>query len=287
MKKLITYLNSPYPLDLDWKSILKRSFWFGFFIAALLFTFKPFGFHQIPNPQAFWFALGFGVITSLAIVVNSGIIPRLLPNIFDEDQWKLYKEFIYILITILFIGFANTLFLYFTELSGGRFWNMLLYIELSTFTVGMLPVALFLVLDQNRLLKQNMLTANVMSGHLKPTGLKSEDMFSLVDENGKEHVQVELNQLVYAKSDGNYLDVFFRNDDQQLQRLTIRQRLKSLIDELPNEKFYNCHKSFIVNLDHVERISGNARNYVLLLKVDELEIPVSRSKGSELQELLG
>ncbi len=46
-----------------------------------------------------------------------------------------------------------------------------------------------------------------------------------------------------------------------------------------SKKVIRCHKSYIVNLNKVNRISGNAKGYKL--QIDELDflIPVSRSLG--------
>lgn len=286
MSRITTYLNSPYPLDMEWIPGIRKSFYFGVIITAILFVFKPFGFHNIKGWDALWYAMAFGGITMLVVIINSLLIPRLFPKVFDEDEWKLWKEFIYIIFTISFIGFANTLFLYYSELAGGDFLDMLYFIEINTFFVGTIPVAVFLILDQNRLYRQNFQNAVKMNAHLADINQSEHFPFKIIDEKGKEFDSIALKDLVYVKSDGNYLDLFLLDEASALNRLTIRQRLKVLLDELPETKFYNCHKSFVVNLEHVNQITGNARNYVLELKVGELEIPVSRSKGKELQEML-
>ncbi len=286
MSRISTYLNSPYPLDIDWLPGIRKSFYFGVIITAILFVFKPFGFHNIKGWDALWYAMAFGGITMAIVILNSLIIPRLFPKVFDEDRWKLWKEFIYIIFTISSIGFANTLFLYYSELAGGKFLDMLYFIEINTFFVGTIPVAVFLILDQNRLYRQNFQNAIQMNAHLGDRRVSEESEYKIIDEKGKEYDSIILNDLVYIKSDGNYLDLFLLTEGAALNRITIRQRLKVILDDLPESKFYNCHKSFVVNLEHVNQISGNARNYVLELKVDEVEIPVSRSKGKELQEML-
>jgi DNA-binding LytR/AlgR family response regulator len=46
-----------------------------------------------------------------------------------------------------------------------------------------------------------------------------------------------------------------------------------------HQNFYRCHKSYVINLDQVNHISGNAQGYKFHLKSAEDLIPVSRSNN--------
>ena len=84
---------------------------------------------------------------------------------------------------------------------------------------------------------------------------------------------------LYAKADDNYVEVYHLMNEQK-QRKVIRNSLKSIHAFLPTQiNFYRCHKSYVINLDYVNHISGNAQGYKFHLKNTEELIPVSRSNN--------
>ncbi|QDG51479.1 response regulator transcription factor [Persicimonas caeni] len=64
--------------------------------------------------------------------------------------------------------------------------------------------------------------------------------------------------------------------------------LKFLEDNLSADKFFRCHRSYIVRLDAIESIAPwGAGTYRLVLSRDEdLGVPLSRSRASELKSLI-
>ena len=62
--------------------------------------------------------------------------------------------------------------------------------------------------------------------------------------------------------------------EKELLRLTLLNFLEK-VD--PDKNIVRCHKSYIVNLDKVENVHGNARSLMLEIKGLDFEIPVSRS----------
>jgi DNA-binding LytR/AlgR family response regulator len=49
---------------------------------------------------------------------------------------------------------------------------------------------------------------------------------------------------------------------------------------------FRCHRAYIVNLDRVTNIGGNAQGYRLSLSNNPEVVPVSRAKGVQLQQLI-
>lgn len=62
--------------------------------------------------------------------------------------------------------------------------------------------------------------------------------------------------------------------------LVVLSTMKAFEQELPEGKFLRIHKSYIVNLDKVDRF--NSKN----VEVGAYEIPLSRNKKSELVDAL-
>ena len=63
----------------------------------------------------------------------------------------------------------------------------------------------------------------------------------------------------------------------------IRNSIKSIEEQLIIFKnIIRCHRSYIVNLDMVSKMSGNARNFNLHIEKLGFKIPVSRSFPKEI-----
>jgi len=67
----------------------------------------------------------------------------------------------------------------------------------------------------------------------------------------------------------------------------LRSTMRKMEDAVSNwPQFVRCHRTFMVNFDKIEKVSGNAQGYRLhLVDVGET-IPVSRNLNSMVQERL-
>ena len=104
---------------------------------------------------------------------------------------------------------------------------------------------------------------------------------SLMSENNKLALRIHPEEVLLVQSAGNYVEVFYR-DNQAVKKELIRNRLKALEEQLRDRDFFHCHKSYLVNLRHIQKVTGNARNLELTLDSFEERIPVSRSKSADL-----
>ncbi|MGB5419568.1 LytR/AlgR family response regulator transcription factor, partial [Algibacter sp.] len=101
----------------------------------------------------------------------------------------------------------------------------------------------------------------------------SETIFLNVD---KTLHKIVLNKILYIESERNYITVVTQN-----QRLSYIDSLKNWNAKLPKNRFIQVHKSFIINILFVSKISGN----VLFIK--DNKIPIGRTYKQELLKKLG
>ena len=106
----------------------------------------------------------------------------------------------------------------------------------------------------------------------------------LVAENKKAALQIDPVDLFFVRSEGNYVEVYY-HQNQNVQKELIRNSLKAIEEQLIFSDFFRCHNRFLINLRHVLKVEGNARNLVLVLARVEEKIPVSRSKSEKLLQL--
>ena len=101
-------------------------------------------------------------------------------------------------------------------------------------------------------------------------------VFNAVEGFGKK-ARSSLSQFIYAQSEGNYVTIFYL-DDSTLSRKLIRLSLKQLEVQFKNHsQVKRCHRSYLINTEHIITIDGNARSLTIQLDKVPTSIPVSRS----------
>lgn len=104
---------------------------------------------------------------------------------------------------------------------------------------------------------------------------KNEPDSIILKENDK-NFNVLLKDILFVNADHVYLGVYIKGG----KKITIRNTLKWMLEQLPRDNFIHVHRSYVVNIDHVNKWSSN------FLNVDEFEVPISRGKRKETIALL-
>ena len=92
---------------------------------------------------------------------------------------------------------------------------------------------------------------------------------------------------LYAESDGNYVSIHYTKDSKEkelLLRATMSQ-IEEAFSAMP--RAVKCHRAFLVNIDKVEKVSGNAQGLRLRMAHCSEEVPVSRAHVNKVKQLLG
>lgn len=94
----------------------------------------------------------------------------------------------------------------------------------------------------------------------------------------KQHTlhRVLFNQICYIQAEGNYCYLRLIDGKKYASKISLRQ----LLLKLPEETFVRIHKSYVVNLDYLEKIDTKERQVYL---ADET-LPVGRTFISGLTE---
>jgi len=104
-------------------------------------------------------------------------------------------------------------------------------------------------------------------------GFDDED-FIFVKSNLKKR-KVFLNELKYIEALGDYVKLVTDHES-----LVVLSTMKSFAALLPQDRFMRIHKSYIVNLDRVERYNSKT------VEVEKEFLPLSRNKKTALVEAL-
>jgi two-component system LytT family response regulator len=90
---------------------------------------------------------------------------------------------------------------------------------------------------------------------------------------------VNLNDIIYCKSDGNYTEIYLVNNQKEM----LSKKLKE-VEAQTNNSFFRVHNSYLVNVNYIREFVKSEGNYIIL--TDGSNIPVSRAKKQELLNLL-
>lgn len=101
-----------------------------------------------------------------------------------------------------------------------------------------------------------------------------DEEFIFVKSNLKNR-KVFLNKLKYIQALGDYVKFVTEKEN-----FIVLATMKSFEAQLPKDKFLRVHKSYIVNLDKIERYNSKT------IEIDQQKLPLSRHKKSHLVEAL-
>lgn len=269
------YLNQPYPLFGDrWKLVIFISLFIGLF----MLVFQPFGVVALRGVHNDLVLAGYGLVSFTILTIDYFIVQLIFKRWFNRSSWNVLKQILWIIFIIFSIGVGN--FLYSAIVFSLWSWRLFFSLMVYTLLVGIIPIVGLTIIKQNLLLSRNLKMADEFNRDLKPGEVSSgENIVRLGNDN--DNIEIELINLLYLESAGNYIKVFYLKDNKQESNI-LRCTLKHA--EFQMEDFQNlvrCHRAFIVNLDKVVRAKGNSQGLRLVLDGTETEIPVSRnfSKG--------
>ena len=276
-------LQQPYPFPNKSVGIcLRKSLIEGAGVALFFIIFQPFGLNEWQHPYKLWVLIGFGAIVSICTAFNRVVLPVLFPKFFIEQKWVVWKEIADILILLLFITCANMfyskLFFSYLPLTPIGFIAMFFIVAL----VGLVPISFGVMSNYIMQLKKYNQTIVVQAYETIKSEEKAITIIKLIAENEKDILELSTDDLFFIESSDNYSTVFYQKSN-TLQKELLRSSLTRLEGQINYPDIVRCHRSYVVNLDKVEKVTGNAQGYKLHLLSLDLTVPVAR-KYSEIVE---
>jgi DNA-binding LytR/AlgR family response regulator len=149
-----------------------------------------------------------------------------------------------------------------------------------TFLVLMLPyfVGILLLYLQQQLQVVHELSLKVN----KPSNLT--ESITINDENGKIAVNMPLRNIVYFKSEDNYILLYYKNEN-ELKKELIRTTLKKLESEISQPNFVRIHRSYMINSQNLLSAVKTSRGYkVKMDAASQHHLPVSATYQRAFEE---
>jgi hypothetical protein len=245
---------------------------FSLFIFLFLFIFQPFGLAQLKIGTQLPISLGFGLVTMFVLFIFKFLIEPIIIN----DKWTFGKSLLWGLFITSTIGGANYFYINIIFHQLFIFKNFLFALW-TAFLVGIIPVSIGYVISFNRIYRTALEKASI-----SPEEVLWENEVIIRGGNPKNECKLNPKSIVYLCSNDNYITIVTVQGD-VLSKTHLRGTLRAAEDELiKNTSFMRCHKCYIVNTQFADHLTGNVQNLKIRLKLQGLEIPVSRSKAAEV-----
>lgn len=257
-------LNKTIAYTKNWKHTFLIALLLGILIPVLLMSLEPFD-----NSNSFSYK--YLIISGYAICI---IIPLILVHPFEnyvykiqKKRWFILNECIYITIT-LFIIFIFSFFYHFIIVSGlPSFTSETIKGFIISFGLPFIPIVVPLWLYLRSKYGQIEIP---MYDKTKTKELKN---ITIIGNNKSETLTIFESNFIFAKAQQNYVDIYFNTED-GMQQKTFRSTLSNIIKQLPNA--WQVHRSYLVNLDYLVAVEGNARKRFIRISSTEETIPISQ-----------
>ncbi|MEM5565267.1 LytTR family DNA-binding domain-containing protein [Psychroserpens sp. AS72] len=257
-------LNKTIAYTKNWKHTFWIALLLGGLIPILLMTLEPFD-----NSNRF--AYKYLILSGYAFCI---IIPLLLVHPIENyvykiqtNRWFILNECLYI-ITTLFLIYIFSFFYHFYVVSGlPTFTSELIWDFIKSFGLPFIPIVVPLWLYLRS--KYGVIEVPMFDKE-HPKKVKT---VTIVGNNKSETLTIFESDFIFAKAQQNYVDVYF-NTENGMEQQTFRSTLSNIMKQLP--KAWQVHRSYLVNLDYLTTVEGNARKRFMKISVSEDTIPISQ-----------
>jgi DNA-binding LytR/AlgR family response regulator len=276
-------LKQPFPREQNSNRQVRNAIVAALFVTFFLLIFRPFGFGQAPVRNILLFGIGYGVITAVSVGLFI-LIEYFFPEWYQEEKWTVGKNILQYVFIIFLIGTAN---FYYTALVAAmplefsRFISFLFFTLIVTFLV----VSFLTMIRYFNSLNFYKKEAEIVEEEVSNLKASENITITIRSENEKENLSLLIHELFYIESADNYCKVVYTKEGIHKSTL-IRSSLKRLEDQFAQPEIFRCHRSYIVQLKNVERVSGNSQGCRLHFKNIQESIPVSRALKDALHSRL-
>jgi hypothetical protein len=283
LQKTISLFKRPYPADFTPDCYLKHGLITGAFVYLFMIAFQPFGLYLLPASPRTLLYIGYGLVTFLAIVLNSMLLPRLIPGAFHEEGWNTGKNILFMTWITLIIGLGS----YYVTLAICRSfglstnWVRITPILKGTFFIGAIPISAIILFESlrlqqrsDRIVSETNLRLDEHAG--RPSDPAMNEKVVIVAENNRDTFNAALAELLHIDAEENYVQIHFKKE--KTDRIMLRSSLTRIERQLRqfHPRLFRCHRAHIVNIGRIRKVTGNAQGLRLTLEDVENPIPVSR-----------
>jgi len=278
---MFKFLNKPYPFNDDLRYNSKLIFFISIGVLGFLYLFQPLDVSLMETKQQFYVVAGLGAITFLSLSLNLLILPSLFPGIFIKRIWNIKKEILWNLWSLTTISVSY--YLYYKLL--GVF-DIDYKVIVSLIIIAIIPITGLIIVNRNRMLRLNLKMSEEINKKLEENKSIEEKLIHFDSDYVKDNLSIKVSLLILIRAANNYIEVFWK-EGEKFKSQMIRTSLKNAEELLREHKFvFKCHRSFMVNINYIDKIEGTIQGYKIFLENLDFSIPVSKNFVYKLKELI-
>lgn len=264
----------PFPISSHW---LRDCILYCIIVFLILYLLQPFGFSMYQGNKLL-VSLLFGFVT-FGCCLLFGQAERPMHKYLKP--WRIWHEALAILSMILFIGICN--FLVFAIIFSLPI-TLILFLKFLYWTViiGVFVTVCSVSLSYYRYLRNQL--EELLD---KTTDQQTDITVTIHDTNVRGNdLQLPINNLLYIEAQKNNVSVCYINND-KTATAELHTTLAAVLDDLQAyQNIFQCHRSFVVNLNNITSAQGNSNGYQLKLGKCPTVVPVSRTYVPKLKSFI-
>lgn len=271
------FLGRPYPFLYQGKTIYVLLSLIFLMTLAFNYLFEPFEVYVPEHKMPFFVICVMHALVPLLVLGLVLWVVNWIPNV--DKKWTVGRELLLLSGSLLLVGISQFLIRDLIYDNPNNWSWGYFYEEIrNTFLVGSLFVAILVPLHFIRLQRSTAQRARLLPSPLKTEkiGQGPATVFVRTEVKGDDFI-LETTHFLYAKAERNYVEIYLR-DQKEVEKVLKRISIKNLNAQLGSFPYIlRTHRSYLVNLSHMENVAGNAQGYRINLVDMQGSIPVSRN----------
>ncbi len=269
---MLKFLNKPYPFNDDLRFNAKIILFISLGVLAFLLIFQPIDFAVWSKKEIVYIIAGLVTSTFLVLSLNLIVLPSLFPKIFYKNTWNIKKEILWNLWILVAISSSD--FLFYSQITS--LFDISFFDITKILLLGLLPVAVLITINQERLLRSHLISAQQLNKQLLEKKQHQKKLIHFVSDYKNDTLTIKADLLIAIKSSDNYIEVYYKNNE-LVKKQIIRSSLKRVEELIKRYEFIlRCHRSYIVNIKFINEIQGNPRGFQLFMVDTDFTVPVSQ-----------
>lgn len=259
------------------------------FILAFFIAYQPFNFDYIDTS----FFTRMGASPSLAknitlvciIFIGLAVIAasRILMGFYARKKPFTYRSYIiWVVCEILTMVLIYAIIQYTSFDPSGNFSDTFRQMLIKTILVLLIPYVMsyvyFIWQDKARELRAIRKKLEEDENALKKAYIQ------IFDEHDEMRLSIRRENLVLIESADNYVNVWYLNND-RIKKVLVRNTLTRIENQLENTNVKRCHRSYIVNLEHIKVLSREKEGVFIEMGIEGVpEIPISKRYSQSISD---
>jgi hypothetical protein len=298
------FFLKPFPADFSLKRISFHA-WLAFAIVFfILFFIQPFRIDELSTIEALRVALCYAFVCPVVIYLLDFSSIKSFPNFYGEKNWNVLKHIAHTMLITIGIAIGNLVVSHLLFNAPFTFANVLEFLK-YVLIIGVFPITIGVFFSQYQYQKKYVRLSNAINEKIekqeviteanekqnvveiidsinKPEAILEvslsaiDEPLKLLGQNNNEFLMVKPSQIIFMEAADNYVEIHFK--EEKLKKVLLRSTLSLIHQQLHGFDFFiKCHRSYVVNRNHIVSTSGNAQGLKLKLNDVEEAIPVSRT----------